>query len=77
MELNDTTNDATLDNRLTNLEVKATYNEDLLEQLEQVIIKQQQQIESLTRQIIEIKQASSQNSSGAPLSLRDELPPHF
>ena len=46
MELNDTTNDATLDNRLTNLEVKATYNEDLLEQLEQVIIKQQQQIDA-------------------------------
>jgi SlyX protein len=65
------------DNRLTDLEVKASFNEDLLEQLEQVIIRQQQQIESLHRQIVDIKQASVQNDSIAPLSLRDEIPPHF
>jgi SlyX protein len=66
-----------IDTRLTDLEVKASFNEDLLEQLEQVIIRQQQQIESLNRQIVEIKQASVQNDSSAPLSLRDEIPPHF
>lgn len=66
-----------IDSRLTDLEVKATYTEDLLEQLEKVIIRQQQQIESLGRQLEELKQATHQQGTGAPLSLREELPPHF
>ena len=77
MNSNTDSNPSSLDHRLTNLEVKATYTEDLLEQLEQVVIRQQQQIENLGRQLTALQQASTQAGPGVPLSLRDELPPHF
>ena len=37
--------------RLTELEIKASFTEDLLDQLNQVIVRQQQQIDTLVREI--------------------------
>ena len=37
------------DERLTNLEIKLSFTEDLLDKLDQVIIAQQDQIDRLTR----------------------------
>ena len=65
------------DQRLTDLEIKATYTEDLLEQLEQVMVRQQQQIDLLIREVAELRQPSSDGGLGAARSLRDDLPPHF
>ena len=65
------------DQRLTDLEIKATYTEDLMEQLEQVIVRQQQQIDLLIREVAELRQPSSDGGLGAARSLRDDLPPHF
>ena len=64
--------------RLTELEIKASYAEDLLEQLNMTIYRQQQQIDSLVLQVTQLKQ-QSQNAGqeGAARSLRDELPPHY
>ena len=63
--------------RLTDLEIKASFNEDLLDQLNQVIIRQQQQIDLLMREIADLKQSSTDGGLGAPRNLRDELPPHY
>jgi SlyX protein len=68
---------STTDQRLTNLEIKATYTEDLLEQLDQIIVRQQQQIDLLLREVIELRQPSTDGGLGAARSLRDDLPPHF
>ncbi|SDP93990.1 SlyX protein [Rhodoferax sp. OV413] len=65
------------DQRLTALEIKASFSEDLLEQLEQIIIRQQQQIDLLLRQVARLDQPSTDGGLGAPRSLRDELPPHY
>ena len=65
------------DQRLTDLEIKATYTEDLMEQLEQVIVRQQQQIDLLIREVAELRQPFSDGGLGAARSLRDDLPPHF
>lgn len=65
------------DQRLTQLEIKATYTEDLLEQLDQIIVRQQQQIDVLLREVIQLRQASTDGGLGAARSLRDDLPPHF
>lgn len=64
--------------RLTELEIKSSYAEDLLEQLNMTIYRQQQQIDSLILQVAQLKQ-QSQNAGqdGAARSLRDELPPHY
>ena len=63
--------------RLTDLEVKASFTEDLLDQLEQVIVRQQQQIDLLLREIAHLRQSSTDGGAGVARNLRDELPPHF
>lgn len=64
--------------RLTELEIKSSYAEDLLEQLNMTIYRQQQQIDSLILQVTQLKQ-QSQNAGqdGVARNLRDELPPHY
>jgi SlyX protein len=63
--------------RLTDLEIKATYSEDLLEQLDQIITRQQQQIALLLREVTELRQPAADTASTPGRSLRDDLPPHF
>jgi SlyX protein len=64
--------------RLTELEIKSSYAEDLLEQLNMTIYRQQQQIDSLVQQVVQLRQ-QSQNAGqdGGARNLRDELPPHY
>ena len=71
----DTTSDT--DQRLTDLEIKASYSEDLLEQLNMAIYRQQLQIDALLGELQQVRQQQSDSSSGAPRNLRDELPPHY
>ncbi|MBS0454718.1 MAG: SlyX family protein [Proteobacteria bacterium] len=64
--------------RLTELEIKASYAEDLLEQLNMTIYRQQQQIDSLIQQIAQLREQSSRSAQDpATRNLRDELPPHY
>ena len=65
------------DQRLTNLEIKASFADDLLEQLDRVIIRQQQQIDLLIREVSELRQRSPDTTSGVNRNPRDELPPHY
>ena len=64
------------DQRLTELEIKASYTEDLLEQLNMTVYRQQQQMDRLIREINHLRQQIPENSSPAR-SARDELPPHY
>ena len=66
--------------RLTDLEIKASFMEDMLEQLDQVVVRQQTQIDALIRELAALKQSGAQGAGvdvGAARNLRDELPPHF
>ena len=64
-----------IDKRLTDLEIKLSLADDMLDQLNQTVYRQQQQIERLLRELAELRQ---QMPDGAgPRSLRDELPPHY
>ena len=64
--------------RLTELEIKAGYSEDLLETLNLTVARQQQQIELLMRELVSLRD-QLQNDSATPgfRSLRDEIPPHY
>lgn len=66
-----------LQNRLMELEIKASYMEDLLEQLNMTIYRQQEQIALLINEVRELKRQTPDGGSGAPRNLRDELPPHY
>ena len=63
--------------RLDELEIKASYTDDLLDQLNMAIYRQQQQIDSLIQQVALLRQQSADAGSGGPRNLRDELPPHY
>lgn len=65
------------DQRLTELEIKASFTEDLLEQLDQIIIRQQQQIDRLVRQVAQLQSPSTDAGTGLARHLRDDLPPHY
>lgn len=65
------------DKRLTELEIKASFTEDLLDHLNQIIAAQQQQIDGLTRALATLQQQSGDAGLPAFRSLRDELPPHY
>ncbi len=65
------------DARLTELEIKLSFTEDTLEQLNAVVVKQQAQIDLLMRQLNELRQQQPEAGGPAFRSLRDELPPHY
>jgi SlyX protein len=64
--------------RLTDLEIKLGFAEDLIDTLNEVVARQQQQIDLLVRELTDLRrQNPAENTPGAFRSLRDELPPHY
>ena len=63
-----------IEDRITNLEIKLSFTEDLIEQLNQTVYKQQQQIEFLYRELKSVKEQANSTGGG---SLQDEIPPHY
>lgn len=66
-----------LEQRTTELEIKLSFQEDLLDKLDQIIIRQQDQIDALTREVIALRQQNPQSGEGPSRNLRDDLPPHY
>jgi SlyX protein len=64
-------------NRLTALEIKASFAEDQIDQLDKVIVRQQLQIDLLIREITQLRQQAPDAAPLGARNLRDELPPHF
>ncbi|MEN5179707.1 SlyX family protein [Comamonas sp. 4034] len=64
--------------RVEALEIKSAYAEDLLEDLNLTIYKQQQQIDRLQQMLLDVQQRLPEQGGGASVrNLRDELPPHY
>lgn len=63
--------------RLINLEIKASFNEDQLDQLNQVIIDQQRQIDWLLREVRQLRQQIPEGNVAGLSRPGDELPPHY
>jgi len=73
-----------LQRRLTALEEKACFSDDLLETLNRQVAQQQDQIDLLLRELSRLRRQAPADEDGggggggAPFrSLRDELPPHY
>ena len=66
------------DQRLTDLEIKASYADDLLDTLNALVARQQEQIDLLLREVSRLRQRGGDDGmAAAPRDPRDELPPHY
>jgi SlyX protein len=67
-----------IEQRLIDLEIKASFSEDMVDQLNQVIVRQQQQIDLLLREISQLRQQLPEGGSGTAAGRSGEdLPPHY
>ena len=66
-----------MESRLSEIEIKLSFNEDLLEELNRTVARQQQQIAELEQQVRDLRlqlQRSLPAESGAS---GHEIPPHY
>ena len=67
-----------IENRLIDLEIKAGFTEDLLDQLNAQVYSQQQQIDALLQELRQMRDRLPESGAGAEMrNLRDEIPPHY
>lgn len=65
-----------MESRITELEIRLALQDDLLDDLNQIIARQQQQIDQL-RQDLRYLQERSSGPEQTDRSLLDEIPPHY
>jgi len=66
-----------MDTRLNELEAKLAFAEDLIETLNQTVIRQQGKLDSLQQQMRLLHQQFKDARPDETHTLRDELPPHY
>ena len=65
------------ESRLTELETKLAFAEDLLETLNQMVIRQQAQLDSMQQQLRLLHQQLQDALPDEARTPRDEIPPHY
>lgn len=65
------------DARIIELEIKAAYQEDLLQELNKIVIAQQQQIDRLELACKVLNDRIQSLSESAPSENANEVPPHY
>lgn len=66
------------ESRITELETKLAFAEDLLETLNETVIRQQRQLDSLQEQLRLLhQQLRDSQSESEPRAAREEIPPHY
>jgi SlyX protein len=63
--------------RLTELEIKAAFLEDLLDEVNRTVFRQQQQIEMLQQEIRALRQQVQAAAPAEPRNPADDVPPHY
>ncbi|WP_431102706.1 SlyX family protein [Roseateles noduli] len=66
-----------LEARVTELEIKASFAEDLVDHLNAQVAKQQEQIDALVREVMQLRRHVPEGRGDGTGGLRDELPPHY
>ena len=67
----------TLEARLAEIEAKLTFSEDMLEELNRTIYRQQQHIDHLQQELRALRELLDNASPAEPIRPRDEVPPHY
>jgi len=63
--------------RVNDIEVKVAFLEDLVDELNRTVFRQQQQIEVLVAQLATLREQVQGAAQPEFRSLRDEIPPHY
>ena len=67
-----------MNDRLTELEIKLSLIEDLVEELNRTVYRQQEQLDLLQAQLrLLYGQMQANAEPDEPRNLRDEIPPHY
>lgn len=66
-----------MESRITELEIKISYTEDLVEELNRTVFRQQQQIDLLAKELRNLRDQVQSSQPQEFRSLRDEIPPHY
>tara|TARA_B100001059_G_C17415580_1_gene370593 strand:+ start:380 stop:583 length:204 start_codon:yes stop_codon:yes gene_type:complete len=65
------------DDHLVKIETKLSYQEDLLDQLNSIIIRQQKEIDSLKRELLLLQEKITTINESSENTNMDERPPHY
>jgi SlyX protein len=68
---------ALLEQRLTELEIKASFADDLLDTLNQLVARQQETLDVLVREVSRLRQQRHDDTGPGQRDPRDERPPHY
>lgn len=63
--------------RIDELEIRLAYVTDALEQLNDVVVRQQNIIELLTREVMSLKAQAEGYAASSPGKPEEEIPPHY
>ena len=66
-----------MESRINELEIKLSFAEDLVEELNRTVSRQQDQINLLQDELRVLFQQIQQITPGEKMDLRDEIPPHY
>jgi SlyX protein len=69
--------ESSTEERLMALEIKSSYAEDLLEQLNQLVYQQQLSIDALLAEVSQLRRQMPEGGTSTERNLRDDLPPHY
>lgn len=66
-----------MEDRLNELEIKLSFADDAIDELNRTVFRQQQQIELLQHQFNTLRQQMLDSLPEEKRSLRDDIPPHY
>ena len=66
-----------MESRITELEIKISYTEDLVEELNRIVYRQQHQIDFLANELRSLRDQVQSAQPTEQRNLRDEIPPHY
>ena len=66
-----------MSDRITELEIKLAFSEDLLDELNRTVARQQQQIADLERHLRELRLHIQRSMPADPAMPAHEIPPHY
>ncbi len=66
-----------MEERINELEAKLSFAEDLIEELNHTVFRQQEQLDLMQQQILLLHQQLQTVAPKEERDLRDEIPPHY
>jgi SlyX protein len=69
--------DNAMESRIADIEVKLSFCEDLVEELNKVVFRQQQQIEQLQKEMVAVRDQVRMAAPAEKGDPREDVPPHY